>query len=48
VVRALERARASAVDRNASRVLGLPVGTQVIQVRRTLAAGCHGDHPTAA
>jgi len=35
VVRALDRARASAADRSASRVLGLPVGVPVMQVRRT-------------
>ena len=35
VVRALERARAAAADRHAARVLGLDVGTPVMQVRRT-------------
>ena len=43
VVRALERARATAVDRTVSRVLGLPVGMPVIQVRRT--ALTFGDRP---
>ena len=43
VVRALERARATAVDRHVSRVLGLPVGLPVIQVRRT--ALTFGDRP---
>lgn len=43
VVRALERARAAACDRNTSRVLGLPLGAPVMQVRRT--ALTFGDRP---
>ncbi len=43
VVRALERARAVAADRAAARVLGIPLGTPVMQVRRT--ALTFGDRP---
>ena len=43
VVRALERARAVAVDRQVARVLGLPLGQAVMQVRRT--ALSFGDRP---
>ncbi|MES2101720.1 MAG: GntR family transcriptional regulator [Pseudomonadota bacterium] len=43
VLRAKERARASAADRNAARVLGLPLGQPVMQVRRT--ALTFGDRP---
>lgn len=43
VLRAKERARASASDRNAVRVLGLPFGQPVMQVRRT--ALTFGDRP---
>jgi GntR family transcriptional regulator len=43
VVHAIERARAAAADRNASRVLGLAPGTPVMQVRRT--ALTFGDRP---
>jgi len=43
VVRALERARARAADRNAARVLGLAVGMPVMQVHRT--ALTFGDRP---
>jgi GntR family transcriptional regulator len=43
VLRARERARASAADRNAVRVLGLPLGQPVMQVRRT--ALTFGDRP---
>ena len=43
IVRALERARATAADRNATRVLGLATGTPVMQVRR--AALTFGDRP---
>ena len=43
VLRARERARASAADRNAVRVLGLPFGQPVMQVRRT--ALTFGDRP---
>lgn len=43
VVRALERARATAADRHAARVLGLAAGTPVMQVRRT--ALTFGDRP---
>ena len=43
MVRALERARAAAADRNAMRVLGLAIGTPVMQVRRT--ALSFGDRP---
>ncbi len=43
VVRALERARAAAADRHAVRVLGLAIGTPVMQVRRT--ALTFGDRP---
>ena len=43
VVRAVERARAVAADRGASRVLGLAPGTPVLQVRRT--ALTFGDKP---
>jgi GntR family transcriptional regulator len=35
VTRALERARAVAVDRNAARILGITAGMPVMQVRRT-------------
>jgi len=43
VLRAKERARASAADRHAVRVLGLPYGQPVMQVRRT--ALTFGDRP---
>jgi GntR family transcriptional regulator len=43
VVRALERARAAAGDRNAARLLGLVLGAPVMQVRRT--ALTFGDRP---
>lgn len=43
VVRAQERARARAADRNAARVLGLAVGVPVMQVNRT--ALTFGDRP---
>jgi len=43
VVRAEERARASAADRDAARVLGLAIGQPVMQVRRT--ALTFGDRP---
>ncbi len=43
VVRALERARATAADRDTARVLGLAAGTPVMQVRRT--ALTFGDRP---
>jgi GntR family transcriptional regulator len=43
VLRAQERARASAADRHAVRVLGLPLGQPVMQVRRT--ALTFGDRP---
>ena len=43
VVRALERARAMAADRSTARVLGLAIGTPVMQVRRT--ALTFGDRP---
>ena len=43
VVRAQERARAVAADRAIARVLGLPPGTPVMQVRRT--ALTFGDKP---
>jgi GntR family transcriptional regulator len=43
VVRALERARAVAADRNVARVLGVAPGTPVLQVRRT--ALTFGDKP---
>ena len=43
VVRAQERARARAADRNAARVLGLGVGVPVMQVNRT--ALTFGDRP---
>lgn len=43
VVRALERARATAADRTASRILGLSAGTPVMQVRRH--ALTFGDKP---
>ncbi len=43
VVRALERARATAADRDAARGLGLAIGTPVMQVRRT--ALTFGDRP---
>jgi len=43
VLRAQERARASAADRHAVRVLGLPFGQPVMQVRRT--ALTFGDRP---
>ncbi len=43
VVRAQERARARAADRNAARVLGLAVGMPVMQVHRT--ALTFGDRP---
>jgi GntR family transcriptional regulator len=43
VVRALERARAAAGDRNAARLLGLAAGAPVMQVRRT--ALTFGDRP---
>ena len=43
VLRALERARASAADRSAARVLGVAPGTPVMQVHRT--ALTFGDRP---
>ena len=43
VLRAHERARATAADRNAARVLGLLAGQPVMQVRRT--AVTFGDRP---
>jgi GntR family transcriptional regulator len=43
VLRALERARATAADRHAARVLGITVGTPVVQVQRT--ALSFGDRP---
>ena len=43
VLRATERARATAADRHAARVLGVPVGQAVMQVRRT--ALTFGDRP---
>ena len=43
VVRALERARAVAADRQVARVLGLPLGQAVMQVRRN--ALSFGDKP---
>jgi GntR family transcriptional regulator len=43
VVRALERARAIAADRNTARVLGLAPGVPVMQIRRT--ALTFGDRP---
>jgi len=43
VLRAAERARAVAADRSAARVLGVPVGAPVMQVRRT--ALTFGDKP---
>jgi GntR family transcriptional regulator len=43
VLRAAERARAIAADRAAARVLGVPVGAPVMQVRRT--ALTFGDKP---
>jgi GntR family transcriptional regulator len=43
VVRALERARATAADRTASRILGVGIGAPVMQVRRT--ALTFGDRP---
>lgn len=43
VLRASERARATAADRQAARVLGLPLGEPVMQVRRT--ALTFGDRP---
>ncbi|MES2992029.1 MAG: GntR family transcriptional regulator [Pseudomonadota bacterium] len=43
VLRAQERARAAAADRNAVRVLSLPYGQPVMQVRRT--ALTFGDRP---
>jgi len=43
VVRAVERARATAADRSTARVLGLAPGVPVIQVRRT--ALTFGDRP---
>lgn len=43
VVRAVERARAVGADRSQARVLGLPLGTPVLQVRRT--ALTFGDKP---
>jgi GntR family transcriptional regulator len=43
VVRALDRARAGPVDRRIARVLGLPSGTAVMQVRRV--ALSFGDRP---
>ena len=43
VLRAKERARATSADRNAVRVLGLPFGQPVMQVRRT--ALTFGDRP---
>ncbi len=43
VLRAKERARACAADRNAVRVLGLPIGQPVMQVRRI--ALTFGDRP---
>jgi len=43
VTRALERARAIGIDRTSGRILGLPPGTPVMQVRRT--ALTFGDKP---
>ena len=43
VLRAAERARAIAADRSAARVLGVPIGAPVMQVRRT--ALTFGDKP---
>lgn len=43
VVRALERARAIAADRTAARVLGVAVGSPLLQIRRT--ALSFGDKP---
>ena len=43
ILRAVERARAAAADRHAARVLGMTVGTPVMQVRRT--ALTFGDRP---
>ena len=43
VLRAQERARATAADRHAARLLGLPAGHAVMQVRRT--ALTFGDRP---
>lgn len=43
VVRALERARAVAADRSVARVLGVAMGTPMLQVRRT--ALTFGDKP---
>jgi GntR family transcriptional regulator len=43
VLRASERARATAADRHAVRVLGLPLGQPVLQVQRT--AQTFGDRP---
>lgn len=43
VVRAHERLRATAADRNAARILGVPAGGPVLQVRRT--ALTFGDKP---
>ena len=43
VLRASERARATAADRHAARVLGLPPGQPVMRVRRT--AFTFGDRP---
>ena len=43
VVRAQERARAIAADRNVARILGVALGTPLIQVRRT--ALSFGDKP---
>lgn len=43
VLRALERARATATDRSTARILGLPLGGPVMQVRRT--ALTFGDRP---
>lgn len=43
VIRAVERARAAAADRNAARVLGVTSGTPVMEVRRT--ALTFGDRP---
>lgn len=43
VVRALERARAVAADRTAARILGIAVGSPLLQIRRT--ALTFGDKP---
>jgi GntR family transcriptional regulator len=43
VVRAVERARAIGADRASARILGIPAGTPILQVRRT--ALSFGDKP---